>query len=251
VTGVVLAWKLWGGTAVQYSTSLVHVLRAAREGDAEVVVRVRDGSSVYWNSTTVRRLYGESCVRVRRGDGTTQTVSLRALPARMFTAQAPREERVVKLRVIKVITTDPMRDVVRAQLLRALATTQHGGRDGLLGMTFRDCEVMWARVPALPTELQREHARGRLAQWCSSTWGVSLRQRPQVRVPLSVIFPRAAMQRAVERLFRELGEDCRPEVKRLRRRTRYVRAQPQRVGDALCAWRKWCKESYIPGHPPV
>ena len=45
---------------------------------------------------------------------------------------------MVKLRVIEVVVTmvDRMRDVVRGQLLRTLATTQHGGRG-----TIRDIAV--------------------------------------------------------------------------------------------------------------
>ena len=240
-----------GGSTAQYSTSLVHVLWQARNRGETARVRVHAGSNVQWNSATVRRLYGGSRVRVRWADGRLQTVCLKRLKPANFTTQAPWSQRVVKLRVTDVVVSDRMCDVVRGSLLRTLATTQQGGRELLLQMTFVDMEVMWARVPALPTEIQRELARGRLSGWCLSTWGVSLRQRPQVRIPMSGIFPRTAMQRAVEELFREVGDEVRPEVTRLRRRTRYVRAQPQRVGDKLCNWRPWCKEEYIPGCAPA
>ena len=247
--GTVLEWK--DGDVTQHSTSLVHVLVQAAASGAPVRMRVHAGSSVQWNDTTVRRLYGASRVRVRRADGRVQTVCLKRLKPAVFTTQAPWATRIVKLRVLKVVRTDCMDDEVRGELLRTLATTQHGGKALLKVMGFEDMEVMWAWVPKLEKEHQRERARGRLSKWTTRMWGVSLLARPQVRVPMSNVFPRAAMQRAVDTMFRVLGDGQRPEVKRLRKRTRFVSAQPQRVGDSLCNWRPWCKNEYVPGVEPA
>ena len=67
---------------------------------------------------------------------------------------------------------------------------------------------------------------------------------------MSNVFPRPAMVQAVKRLFYELGCEQSPVVDRMRRRTRYVAADPTRVGDGLCNWRLWCRETYVPGVQP-
>ena len=232
------------------STDLVHVLRTAR---GRVTVHV--GSSVQSNMRTVRRGYGESRVRVRYANGGSEVVRAHVLTSASFVAQAARGALVVRMRVLEVVERSRWRDEVRDNLLKSLARTRTGGRVLLKLMAFRDMEIMWNNVKLLKLAHEREHARGRLAKHALRVWGVSLRARPIARVPMSVVFPRAAMVHAVRALFHELGDTVRPAVRRLAQRVRFVRAKPTTVSGELCrgagGWQQWSKKEYVPGCEPA
>ena len=246
----VLTWRQ--GSESHESASLVHVLTRLRgvTRAQDVRVRVVAGSECQWNRVTVRRAWGGTLVRVRLGGGRQRLVRLAELPGRLFTTQTPHHARVVRMYIVKVREREQWRAGVRGELVRSLATTQHGGKDLLKIMGFRDLEIMWSLVAKLKLDTERERARGRLAARARAGWGVSLLAKPVVRLPMSALFPRAAMQSAVRVVYEVLGASVRPQVHRLAQRTRYVCAQPVRVGDKLCNWRNWCKNEYVPGVEP-
>ena len=133
------------------TTSLVHVLHSvcARGRDESVRVTVDPCAHILWNAVTVRRLYGGTRVRVRRADGRVHNLALKRIPPAWFTVQAPWRQRIVRMRVRAVRRSETAADEVRGELLRSLATTQHGGKDLLRALTFQDLEVVWQRVPTL------------------------------------------------------------------------------------------------------
>lgn len=250
--GTTLRWKCEEGEK-RVSTSLTHVLAQLGSMECPAAVRVRVGACTHahWNSVTVRRVYGATRVRVRRANGRVHTARLKDLASTVFTTQAAWAEQIVSLRVLKVTRSTRMLEGVRGELLQKLATTQHGGLAELKAMRFVDLEMMWARVPTLATAGQRERARGRLSKWSKQTLGVSLLARPTVRMPMSNVFPRAALQRAVRALYDTLDSALRPEIARLQRRTRFVSADPTVVGRLMTNWQKWSKTAYTPGVAPV
>ena len=242
---MVFSWSDDGGRVT--STSLLHVLKSARSKR----VRVHAGLEMQGNVRTVWRGYGDTRVHVRFADGRGRRMRLSGLRAAAFTSQAARHERVERLRVLRVVERRVWKEEVRDKLLRTLSTTKAGGEGLLRFMGYKDLEVMWAKVKHLKTVHERESARGRLARRSRQGWGCSLNARPTVRVPMNVVFPRAVVVQAVKMLFRELGDSVRPQIDRLRRRVRYVRARPKTIGQALCNWQPWSKSQYVPGVEPA
>ena len=118
-------------------------------------------------------------------------------------------------------------------------------------MDYSELEALWARVRKLKTVRERELAQGRLCVRARQVGGVSLKARPSVPVPDSKAFPRALMQRAVRKLYAVLGASRRPAIARLQRRTRCVASRPERVDNALCTWRGWSSDEYVPGVEPA
>ena len=249
--GTTLKWKNEGGVQ-RSSTSLVHVLRelAGHVTPRAARVHIDVCTRVLWNTVTVQRQYGDTRVRVRRANGRVAKLRLRDIAPAAFTTATRWADRIVRLRVLEVKINGGFRDEVRAELLHSLATTQHGGKVVLGAMKFRDLEILWTQAGAMKSAQQRERARGRLSKHSLKRFGVSLLARPRVRIPMNTVFPRNAMVRAVKRLFVELGGGERAVVDRLQRRTRYVAADPVRVGDGMCNWRKWCRDEYVPGAQP-
>ena len=118
-------------------------------------------------------------------------------------------------------------------------------------MDYSELEALWSRVRKLSTVRERELARGRLCVRARQVGGVSLKARPAVPVPESKAFPRALMQHAVRKLYAVLGATRRPAIARLRQRTRCVASRPTRVDSALCTWRGWSRDEYVPGVEPA
>ena len=175
---------------------------------------------------------------------------LKRLRACVVTTRVPRRERATKITIVRVRVRHANEGAARQNLVRVLANTQHGGREELRWMTFKDMEDLWGRVRGVEDAGGRERARARLCKQTVRQWGVSLRARPSLPVPLCVNFPKQVVIRAARVLFRELGYSKLPWVARLWRRTKCVRERPARVGDLLTNWRKWCDSEYRPGRPP-
>ena len=223
----------------------MHTLRTAKSR-----VTVHIGSLTHTNWRTLQTGYGKSILSVRLAGGATKRVRVRKMLERMLTWQVPWRERVLRLQVLEVRQSSKWRDTVQDELVQILARTRTGGQDLLKLMSYRDLEIMWSRVKLLDDARERESVRGRLAAQSRKGWGVSLLARPVVRVPMSTVFPRAAMVAAVQVLFSLLGSATRPQISRLAQRVRMVRAQPKTIGGELCNWRPWSKHEYVPGVEP-
>ena len=230
VRATVFAWR--DGDQRVSSTCLVHTLRTAKSR-----VTVHIGSLTHTNWRTLQSGYGKTILRVRLAGGATKRVRVRKVLERVFTWQVPWREQVLRLQVLEVRQCSKWRDTVQDELVQVLARTRTGGRDLLKLMNYRDLEIMWSRAKQLDCARERESVRGRLAAHARKGWGVSLLARPVVRVPMSTVFPRAAMVAAVQVLFDLLGSATRPQISRLARRVRLVRAQPKTIGGELCNWR--------------
>jgi len=236
------------------TTSLGCVLRAVHEQGSKCVmpvhVRVHAGGVNASNWVTVRRVYGNSVVRVRTSTGRVKTLKLKRVRANTMTMGAAPGVRATKISVVRVRVSHAAESAVRERLVRVLASTQHGGSADLRHMTFKDLENLWGRVRGVADAGGRERARARLCKLTVKQWGVSLRTRPSLHVPLCSDFPKQVVIRAARVMFTALGSNQKPWVARLWRRTKCVRERPARVGDMLTNWRKWCVTEYRPGKPP-
>ena len=249
-------YRVKAGSKTVHTQSLRHVLYVL-EGLGSVAsypaVRVRVGSLQASNLVSVRREFGNSVVRVWLAGGRQRTVRLQDLCIHLRMASELGEDLVGarRFRLIKLNRTTSAVVTERDELVRKLGRSRYSGAHELKLATYPELERLWGRVRVLPRVEQRELARSRLCAQARRGWGVSLKTRPVVRVPSNKVFPRALLARAVKRVFNVLGQSRRPQIARLRKRTRCVATRPQRVGDTLCNWRKWSKDEYVPGSEPA
>ena len=231
------------------TTQLGHLLYTAKRRGCGIAVRVKPGDAQGTNWNTLRRIYGESEVRVLTATGRVKHVQLRSVQQSWLTTATPLRRRIVLLRVREVKVRDRGQAELNA-LVRTLGTTRTGGESDLQSGGFELLEVLWKTTRNLQDRRVREAAKARLSARALKGWGVSLRARPTLRIPGDKGFPVRCARRAARNVLDALGCRTRPQVARLWRRMRVVREQPDQVGAALVNWRKWCVQDYVPGSEP-
>ena len=237
------------GEARVRTTQLCHILHSAKRRGCEVTVRVKLGAAQGTNWNTLRRVYGESEVRVMTATGRVKRVQLRSIQQSWLTTAVPLRRRIVLLRVHDIKVRDRGQAEMN-KLVRVLGTTRAGGEQDLRSGGYELLEGLWKATRSLQDKRVREAAKARLSARALQMWGVSLRASPVLRIPGDMGFPARCAKRAARKLLELLGCRTRPQVARLRRRMRVVREQPDQVGGALCNWRKWCVHEYVPGCEP-
>ena len=230
------------------TTLLTHVLYLAR-GHAGGSVRVKAGEACATNWATLRRAYGTTVVHITTATGRRRRMQLRQVKPAWMTCAAPPRRRVVRLTFDKVEVKPRDREELD-KLVSVVGKTRTGGQQELRQGGYELLEHLWARRHTLTDKRVRERAEARLCGAAVRGWGVSLRARPVLRVPGDPAFPLRCARRAADKLFDLLGGRARPQVWRVRKRVRVVRAKPQQVGVQLVNWRKWCAEQYVPGVEP-
>lgn len=231
------------------TTLLTHVLHVAHKHECGGKVRVKAGEAYATNWTTLKRVYGETVVKVLTATGRQRRLRLRQVQPAQLAITAPPRTRIVQLKFERVQVRKRDREELD-RLVRVLGTTRTGGQQEVRQGSFELLEHLWARRHTLSDRRTRERAESRLCSVALRGWGVSLRARPMLRIPGDPAFPAQCVRRAADRLFSLLGGRTRPQVRRVQKRVRVVRGKPVQVGEQLVNWRKWCAEEYVPGVEP-